>query len=506
MAFNSLDFLIFFFITTVLYFVVPKKLQTFFLLAISLFFYGYFIPGYLLILIFLVLVNYIFGRNVNRASTKNRKIFLIIIIILNLTPLVFFKYVNFINTNVSYLAHLIDWNYPLSLLNLILPLGISFYTFKCLSYDIEVYRKNIEPEKRLEIFALYIGIYPEILAGPIDRPQNLIPQLKTGYGFDYNRVTNGLKLMAWGFFQKWVIADRLSLLVNNVFDNPRNFSGLSLIVATFFFAIQIYCDFSAYSDIAIGAGEVLGFKFVKNFNRPYFAYSISDFWRRWHISLSTWLRDYIFLPIAYKTLRKLKNKPFLHIKSESWSYCIASLATLFIAGLWHGANWTYIAWGTLIGFYLIFSYMTKKIRRTIVRSVRLNKYPRLHKIISVFTTFCLICFAWIFFRSNDMNDAGYIITHCFTGILTYIISIINKFNYSDFIQPFALGFNNMDLYIAVISTLILITVQIIQSRSGLRKFISEKPLLVRWIIYLLLVFIIMVYGKFETRSFIYGQF
>jgi alginate O-acetyltransferase complex protein AlgI len=506
MIFNSLEFLIFFAITTTIYFIIPRRYQKYLLIASGIFFYSYFIPWHVLILITTIIFNFYSGKLIENANGKKRKNLLVGIILINIAFLFIFKYFNFVSSNITSLSKSIGWNYSIGTLNLILPLGISFYTFKNICYDIEVYRNTIPAEKKFDIFALYILIFPELLAGPIDRPQNLLPQLRESYGFDYVRVTNGLKLMAWGFFQKWVIADRLAFLVNQVYSQPDKFNGMSFTIATFFFAIQIYCDFSAYTDIAIGAGEVLGFKFMQNFNRPYFARSISEFWSRWHISLSTWLRDYIFLPIAYSVLRKLKNKPFLKIKPEYWSYCLATLLTMFIAGLWHGANWTFVCWGTLMGVYLVFSFVTKKPRKLFVKKIRLNRIPFLHKLLSGGITFSLVCFAWIFFRAGDMKEAVYIIRNLYTGYGVYLRTFISGHNFSNLMEPFYLGLNSMELYLAVIFTSVLIVVNLIQRRNNIRKLISERPLLIRWALYLLVIFIILIYGRFETRQFIYMQF
>ena len=348
-----------------------------------------------------------------------------------------------------------------------------------------------------------------MLAGPIDKPQNLIPQLDKGYGFDYDRVTNGLKLMTWGFFQKWVIADRLAVLVDTIYNDPASYSGIYFVFATFLFAIQIYCDFSAYSDIAIGAGEVLGFKFMKNFNRPYFSKSVSEFWRRWHISLTTWLRDYLFLPIAYSTLRKLNNKPFLKIKPEVWAYCTATVLTMFIAGLWHGASWNFVIWGSLIGVYLVFSYFTKKIRRRIIKLFRLNRFPKIHKLLSASITFSLISFVWIFFRANTIGNAKYIIRHLYTGFSGYFKMVffnLTTFHFKAISAPFLLGLKPIEFYFTILTILFLFAIQMFQRKRNIREFISKQHFLIRWTGYIIIIFIILLFGKFETRQFIYLQF
>ncbi len=510
MIFNSLGFLIFFVVTTVLYFIIPRNLQKYFLLTSSIIFYSFYIPWYVLLLILIIIFNFYYGVLIVRIIAKHRKSFLIGILLVNIAFLVVFKYLNFLNSNIAALAKLIGWNYSIGILEVLLPLGISFYIFKCISYDIEVYRGNVEPEKDISIFMLYIAIYPELLAGPIDRPQNLLSQLHSVHKFEYSRITNGLKLMAWGYFQKWVIADRLAPLVNRVFDNPREFSGPSLVLATFFFAVQIYCDFSAYSDIAIGAGRVLGFDFMQNFKRPYFSKSVSEFWRRWHISLSTWLRDYLFLPIAYSTARKLHNSKFFGIRSEAWSYTVAAISTMFIAGLWHGANWTFIAWGTLMGVYMIFSFSTKRLRKYFLRLTRLGNKKILHKTCAMIFTFSLVCLSWIFFRANSFGDAFYIVSHLRVGVISYfrlLAGAVLDLRFQDeIIKPFTMGFNNMELYLDLLFTGVLFAVHVFQTKTSIIKFVSERPLLIRWSIYILFIFIIMLYGRFENRQFIYLQF
>lgn len=509
MLFNSLEFIIFFCITTVIYFIIAGKYQKYFLLISSAVFYSFTIPWHVLLLFLIIIINYYSSKSISAKSKETGKKFLILIITFNLLILFLFKYFNFLSGNLLALSRYIGWNYSLGTLELILPLGISFFTFKSIAYDIEVYRKNIPAENNIAIFALYILIYPELAAGPIDRPKILLEQLRQTYSFDYNRITSGLKLMAWGFFQKWVIADRLSVLVNGIYEHPYENNGLSFLIATFFFAVQIYCDFSAYSDIAIGAGEVLGFKFARNFNRPYFAKSVSEFWRRWHITLSSWLRDYTFLPSVYSILRKLNNKPFLGVKPENIGYVIGTLLTMFIAGIWHGAKWTFICWGSLIGVYLTVSFITKNLRKKTVRILRLKKIPVVHKVISIVITFSLVCFAWIFFRANSLNDAVFIIKNLHTGLLDYAKTILSfplKGNFGDVLKPLYLGFNSMEFFLSVISICVLFTINFIQRKTSIRSVIISKPLLLRWIIYLSFLIILLIYGRFENRQFIYMQF
>ena len=299
MLFNSFEFALFFPIVTILYFLLPHKHRWWLLLAASAYFYMVFVPSYILILGVTIVVDYFAGILIEREqSPKRKKYFLLASLIANIGFLAFFKYFNFLNTNIDALANLIGWNYSLPNLEIILPIGLSFHTFQAMSYTIEVFRGNQKVERHFGIYALYVMFYPQLVAGPIERPQNMLHQFHEEHSFDYQRVTDGLKLMTWGLFKKVVIADRLAPLVSEYYNNPQGFSGPELALGTVLFAVQIYGDFSGYSDIAIGAAQVMGFKLMTNFKRPYWALSISEFWKRWHISLSTWFRDYLYIPLG----------------------------------------------------------------------------------------------------------------------------------------------------------------------------------------------------------------
>ena len=402
MIFNSWEFALFFPLVTVLYFVLPHKFRWMLLLLASCLFYMTFIPVYILILLFTIVVDYFAGIFIEKSEGHRRKVFLTASIIVNVGALVFFKYFNFINGNMLELARLVHWNYPIGALNIILPIGLSFHTFQAMSYTIEVYRGKQKAEKHFGLYSLYVMFYPQLVAGPIERPQNLIHQFKEKHEFDYTNVTEGLKLMAWGLFKKVVIADRLAVVVNRVYRNPEIYPGLPTLIATIFFAFQIYCDFSGYSDIAIGAARVMGFKLMLNFKRPYFSKSISEFWKRWHISLSSWFRDYLYIPLGGSRVSKWR-----------WQYNL--LIVFLLSGLWHGANWTFVIWGALNGIYLIASVWTENARAKLVELSGLSKYPETHKLIKMLITFCLVCFAWIFFRANSLKDALFISGHLFNG-------------------------------------------------------------------------------------------
>ncbi|OFY92284.1 MAG: alginate O-acetyltransferase, partial [Bacteroidetes bacterium RIFOXYB2_FULL_35_7] len=340
MLFNSLQFAFFFPLVTLLYFALPHKLRWALLLGASCIFYMAFIPSYILILVATIIVDYIAGIYIEKEKGPKRRLYLIISIITNIGFLAFFKYFNFLNSNVAAIAHFLDWNYSIEALSIILPVGLSFHTFQAMSYTIEVYRGTQKAEYHFGIYALYVMFYPQLVAGPIERPQNLIHQFYEKHTFDYQRVTDGLKLMLWGFFKKMVIADRLSLYVNQVYNNPDQYSGFPVLLATYLFAFQIFCDFSGYSDIAIGSAKIMGFKLMDNFNTPYFAKTIKEFWKRWHISLSTWFRDYLYISLGGNRVIKWKMQFNLFI-------------VFMISGLWHGANWTFVLWGSLHGFYII---------------------------------------------------------------------------------------------------------------------------------------------------------
>jgi D-alanyl-lipoteichoic acid acyltransferase DltB (MBOAT superfamily) len=369
---------------------------------------------------------------------------------------------------------------------LILPLGISFYIFKSLSYTIDVYRGDKSPEKHLGYFALYVAFFPQLLAGPIERATRFLPQLYEKFDFDYPRVTRGLKLMLWGLFQKMVIADNLATLVDSVYNDPTHHQGISLILATLFFAFQIYCDFSGYSDIAIGAAQVMGIKTMDNFNRPYFSISIPEFWRRWHISLSTWFRDYFYIPMGGN-----------RVAIPRWY--VNLFIVMLICGFWHGANWTFVVWGGLHGIYLVFSAFTQNIREKVHKIIGFDRIPRLHHYLKVLVTFCLVCFAWIFFRANSISDALYIIAHLFTGWE-------GIFNFDVFKNIPLWKPLKFELMIGVASIGVLTVVHLLQSRGSVIEKLSQKPIWVRWSVYYSIILSILLFGNFGSKQFIYFQF
>jgi D-alanyl-lipoteichoic acid acyltransferase DltB (MBOAT superfamily) len=362
---------------------------------------------------------------------------------------------------------------------IILPIGISFYTFQTLSYTIDVYRGKKEAERHLGVFALYVAFFPQLVAGPIERSTRLLPQFFRKYYFDYRRVTDGLQLMLWGFFKKLVIADRLAVYVNQVYNNPADYHGVPLILATYFFTFQIYCDFSGYSDIAIGAAQVMGYNLMENFKRPYFSKSITEFWRRWHISLSSWFRDYLYIPLGGNRVHKWR-----------WYYNI--IAVFLLSGLWHGANWTFVVWGGLHGFYILFSLWTDNLRNKISSFLHTSRFPTIQKLFKVFITFHLVVFAWIFFRANSISDAFLILANI-TRIDSWQCSISG-------------ALNKIELIVAFLSILLLGVIHLIQAHTSVRTYLNGKPIWFRWACYYVIVFFITLFGKFEEQQFIYFQF
>jgi D-alanyl-lipoteichoic acid acyltransferase DltB (MBOAT superfamily) len=478
MLFNSFQFFIFFPVVTTLYFLLDHKWRWLCLLLASCIFYMAFIPKYILVLFATIIIDYVAAIYIEKSEGKRRKIWLSASIISTVLVLFIFKYFNFFNANFAAIAAFFHWNYSMETLKLIMPIGLSFHTFQSLSYVIEVYRDRQKAEHHFGIYALYVMFYPQLVAGPIERPQNLLHQFYEKHKFQYAQTVHGLRLMLWGLFKKVVIADNAAIFVNLVYAHPQNFTGIPLILATVFFAFQIYCDFSGYSDIAIGAAEVMGFRLSKNFNRPYFSKSISEFWKRWHISLSSWFRDYVYIPLGGNRV----SPPKIYFNL---------LVTFLLSGLWHGANWTYVVWGALNGCYLVAEIITKDLRRRAAHFIGLDRFPKLNAFIKAGTTFSLICFAWIFFRASNMHDAFYIVSHLFSGITV----------------PANIGITLHSF--EFISLLIAITVaaDLLQRKPGFLDRLAQRSIVLRWgSYYIAIALIIYFLNGLSSSNFIYFQF
>jgi alginate O-acetyltransferase complex protein AlgI len=486
MLFNSLHFFIFFIIVTSLYFALPYNRRWLMLLISSCYFYMAFVPLYILILGFTIVIDYFAGIAIERAQGSRRKLFLTLSLIANIGVLAIFKYYNFINENLSFLLHGFASDTPFPYLDILLPIGLSFHTFQAMSYTIEVYRGHQAAERHFGIYSLYVMFYPQLVAGPIERPQNLLHQFREKFDFDYDRVTSGLRLMAWGLFKKVVIADRLAVVVDAVYATPEQFNSLSLAVATVFFAFQIFCDFSGYSDMAIGAAKVMGFKLMVNFDKPYQAKNISEFWKRWHISLSTWFNDYLFNPIV--TARRDWGK---------LAVVFAIMCTFLTSGLWHGAAWTFIIWGALHGVALVAFFLTVKLRRKISKSLPENLWDSLGLVV----TFIFVCFTFIFFRANSVQEAFYIAEHVFTGIPDLVSKVLNHQSVFE-----EIGLRKPDLILSIALIMFLEAVHYFQTRVNIPDTFVRKPAIVRWTVYCALIVVIVFLGYFEERQFIYFQF
>ena len=484
MLFNSFTFLIFFPVVATIYFVLPHRWRWAWLLAASCYFYMAFIPVYILILFFTIAIDYVAGILIENAEGRRRKVYLTASIIANVGVLAVFKYFNFLNANARAIAEVFHWPYDLQPLSIILPIGLSFHTFQAMSYTIEVYRRRQPAERHLGIYALYVMFFPQLVAGPIERPQNLLHQFYEKHQLEYERVADGLRKMAYGLFLKVVIADRLARYVNIVYNEPTSFQGLTLVVATVFFAFQIYCDFAGYSAMAIGAAEVMGFRLMKNFDRPYLSRSISEFWSRWHISLSSWFRDYVYIPLGGN-----------RVSPPRWYWNL--FITFLLSGLWHGANWTFVIWGGLNGFYLIFSLVTKPARAGFAKAIGLEARPSLHAFVSVAITFALVCVSWVFFRANTLEDAMHVFRAAIARPTAHQIV-------PDIIR--AEGISKFEVLYSMMLIVGLMTFEWISTKLDVVKRFRLQPVWVRWPAYYALCMAIWLLGITSEKAFIYFQF
>ncbi|WP_017259309.1 MBOAT family O-acyltransferase [Pedobacter arcticus] len=475
MLFNSISFAFFYVIVTLLYYIFPHKNRWFLLLAASCYFYMAFVPIYILILAFTIVIDYIAGIYIEKAQGKQRKLLLIISLIANIGVLAVFKYYNFINDNITFLAEGLNLHNNIPYLKMLLPIGLSFHTFQAMSYTIEVYRGNQKAERHFGIYSLYVMFYPQLVAGPIERPQNILAQMHAKHEFSYVNMVEGFKQMAWGFFKKLVVADRLSIYVDTVFPNPELHNGSTVVISAVFFAIQIYCDFSGYSDIAIGAARTMGFNLMTNFRIPYFSTTISEFWSKWHISLSTWFRDYLYIPLGGS--RVSIQRTYLNL-----------FIVFMISGLWHGASWNFIIWGFLHGVYQVVGLVLKPLFSRFeshLNSLILNFWF----FIKGLGVFCLVTFAWIFFRANTIHDAFLMIKNLRSfGERPFLGNGINQFGH------------------CLIAIAMLFTIEYFMAFKPQVKLFSNPNSFVRWASIVGLLFIILIFGVFNGGQFIYFQF
>lgn len=478
MLFNSPEFAIFFPIVTLLYFLTPHRLRWLTLLLASCVFYAVFIPVYLLVLFGMIIVDYVAGLVIERSTGPRRRAMLTVSLVANVGVLAVFKYYNFFVTEIGDAGARFGLTGSLPLLRMALPIGLSFHTFQAMAYTIEVYRGRWRAERHLGIYALYVMFYPQLVAGPIERPQHLLPQFRERHAFDPPRVAMGLKLMAWGLFKKVVIADRVALIVNATYPRAHEVSGPAMMVATFFFAWQIYCDFSGYSDLAIGAAEVMGFQLTRNFRQPYLSRSTREFWTRWHISLSTWFRDYVYISLGGR-------------RAGRGRWLAALLLTFLLSGFWHGANWTFLAWGGLNGLFLIVGSLTSDWRAAVRHACRLDHWPWVEATFQRAITFTLISLSWIFFRSDRVGDALYTIGHLFTRTGLGVSE---------------LGVTPGQFALSCAGVFALIAIDALEPSGDPRVWIADRPVYVRWACYYAIIVLTISVGVFTRSRFIYFQF
>jgi len=471
MLFNSFPFLLFFLAVTVAFYTVSHRWRWLLLLIASCYFYAFLIPGYLLILFLIIGIDFAAGILIESNHGKRRRLYLALSIVSNLTVLFIFKYHNFFVSNLNHIslrlsAHPIlffSWKWAL-------PIGLSFHTFQAMSYTIEVYRGNQKAERHLGIYALYVMFYPQLVAGPIERPQNLIHQFYEKHPVKFEGIAAGLKLMLWGFFMKVVVADRLGIFVDYIFRDVAFHSRLALLTAIFFYSFQIYCDFAGYSLIAIGSAKAMGFTLSANFNRPYLALSLRDFWQRWNITLSRWFRDYLYYPLGGS--RVVLSKYIFNVS-----------VVFILSGLWHGANWTFIAWGLLHGIFILVGHL------------RRSRFPKLifHPLIEIILTFLLAGFAWIFFRSQNIREAFIFIKRIFSPNTPHIID-------GEFDQRSVLVYSLVGIITVMVADI-------------MAEFFPHKQTMlynrkgwIRIATPVALILVIVLFGVFDGGQFIYFQF
>jgi len=477
MNFTSLEYLIFLAIAFLIYFLLGQKARIYWLLGCSYYFYGCWNPKYALLMLFSTLITYLSGLFIGKSKTeREKKIYVFLSFFVNLAILFVFKYYSF---SVGALNRLFALKIP-ETLNLLLPVGISFYTFQALSYTLDVYRKDVEVERNFFRYALFVSFFPQLVAGPIEKSKDLLKQFYVKHPFSWERFHQGLLWIAIGFFYKLVIADRAAMVVNQVYnhlDSYQDGGGLYLIAATILFAIQIYFDFHAYSTIAKGSALMMGYQLSQNFKKPYFAISIKDFWRRWHVSLSSWFKEYLYFPLGGS------RKGF-------WRTQLNLMIVFMVSGLWHGAAWTFVIWGALHGIYQVIENLIQKY------SNGKNNTSLFKKVFKIIFTFCLVDFAWIFFRANSMGDAFKVIG--------------NLFDFGKPISAQLFGCSGVEMVILLVACAAVFGLELISEKVDLLKFLYNRNIVVRYAFYYVLIFTIIIFGiygpGFDAQEFIYFQF
>lgn len=479
MLFNSLSYLLFFPLVVVLYYIMAHRYRWALLLAASSVFYMAFVPAYILILYGTILLDYVIGIQLEQAKGRRRNYLLYLSIIANIGVLAVFKYFNFFTTNFNAMFEAMGLHFSLPVLNILVPLGLSFHTFQALSYTIEIYRGQQKAERHLGIYALYVLFFPQLVAGPIERPQNMLHQYREKKSFNPTMTLSGLRLILWGYFKKVVIADRIAMFVDTVYQNYSEMNQVYLILAALAFVIQIYGDFSGYSDIAIGSARILGINLMVNFDRPLFSKNITEFWRRWHISLSTWFKDYIYQPLAF------------HWRNAGIHGVASALLITFIAsGLWHGAGWNFFIYGLLYGAVLCFELYTKNQRKIVRKRLPVWLYSSL----SIGLTFMVVSFIQIFFRATSLEEAVSFISHMIQNSDQHIVPYINEG---------ALSFGLYGYIIVIATSMIMF---FLEHKYDFNFTSLDTRFKTDIAVSSIILFLIITLGVFNQKSFIYFQF
>ena len=498
MLFNSIEFLIFFPLVCIFYFVLPHRVRYIYLLACSYFFYMCWNPKYALLMLTSTAITYLSGILIDgcdkisdeHAGTFRKKVFVALSFASNLSILFFFKYFGFVTDAVVRLLSLVNIQVVAPTFDVILPVGISFYTFQALSYTMDVYRKDIYAERNFFKYALFVSFFPQLVAGPIERSKNLLIQINEKHTFSFERMKRGLLLMLFGYFQKVVLSSYLAMVVDSVYNNYQDRTGSQLIVATVCFAFQIYCDFGGYSNIAIGAAQVMGFRIMENFNTPYFSRSVAEFWRRWHISLSTWFRDYLYIPLGGN--RKGKRRKHFNL-----------MVVFLLSGLWHGANWHFVAWGGINGIFQVIGENLMPVRKRIYQKLKIDENSTLVKCYKTIITFILIDFSWIFFRADSFKKSLKIIMRMVKfwtpGWIARSDNLAN------------MGLDRSTAGILLVAMAILVVSDILKYRNvRVREWICSRKLPLRWAIYYVSIMFVLIFGVYgpgyNAAEFIYFQF
>ena len=478
MLFNSLAYVLFLTIVFAIYWLLKDQYRWILLLAASYFFYMCSGPQYGLLILGITVVSYLSSLIIESTENKRkRKLALVSTVAVSTLILIFFKYLNFISTFASSFFNIIGIKQDPVILDIVLPVGISFYTFQTMSYVIDVYRGTTKAEHHFGKYAAFVSFFPQLVAGPIERSNNLLPQIGKNHIFDYDKAIKGLKLMIWGYYKKLIIADVLSVYVEKVFKNPYDFKGFSLVLASVFFAMQIYCDFSGYSDIAIGSAKLFGIDLMTNFKSPYFSKSIKEFWSRWHISLSTWLRDYLYIPLGGN--RKGKIRQYLNL-----------MITFLVSGLWHGANWTFIMWGGVHGLAQVLE------NAVIGKKQTKYKFVNLLRTVLVFV-FCV--FAWVLFVSHSISDAIYVYINSFIGISSPVKYLADGIS--------SIGLVPGKVIMTTVFVLIMAVYDYVSLKVDIPEYFASKKKVFQWIFYIIIGLIIVFFsGKGVASEFIYFQF